>query len=473
MVGKIYCTLSMHVRDRSRRLFLLLFFVLSFPLAGDGTAAPVLDVEDRREKITGEARSELMSVQLGDTDVALYMAGSWKAEVTGSMGFALTPLGLQAISQNSPVLFSQEADLTLSLWIRDRWFVEASFLDDYDLNTYRAGYQGKEGEAIQYLGFGNTGLDFPRFPYLDLGGESPSSIGVYGKFGGGNLTLHSLFRYDLSAREERIFVGDRERTYVFKTLDRPLRGHSFVLPDDNLDGPPRVYLQDRQGDLRDAQGRRWRLAGASEYGASAVLGLVELGRNPEGMVAVAYSKGGNTSPWDVSLGMYDTPGAPGTGNGFLGEASAWFGEEIDLSLYPQPGNDGSPLSPNGTPRPGAVNIGGTRALVLREGGGFSPFENLSRYEAPSSNSTEASLTRLSSGERVTGYEILPVEETSVSTELPLYATPEIRRGFYEISSASSNRRSPARRWPLAANYPELYLPGRGKFTGDLGLRFTS
>jgi hypothetical protein len=471
--------------DRPRYLLLLLFFALPFPLAADETdsAAPALDVEAGRRKITGEARSELMSVQLGDTDVSLYTAGSWKAEATASMGFALTPLGLQTISQNSPLLFTQEADLTLSLWIRDRWFVEAGFLDDYDLNTYRAGYQGKEGEAIQYLGFGNTGLDFPRFPYLDLGGESPSSLGVYGKFGGGNLTFHSLFRYDLTAREERVFVGDRERSYAFSSPEKPLRGRSFVLPDDNLDGPPRVYLQDREGDLRDAQGRRWRLAEASEYGASAILGLVELGHSPEGMVAAAYSKGGNPRPWESSLGMYADPApgggsAAGSGSGFLGEASAWFGEDTDLSAYPQPGNDGSPSSPaasNGTPLPGAVNIGGTRALVLREGGGFSPFENLGRYEAPSSNSTDASLVRLSSGERIGGYEILPLEERAVSPELPLYATPEIRRGFYELSpeSPDAGRRSPARRWPLAQNYPELYLPGKGKFTGDLGLRFTS
>jgi hypothetical protein len=483
IVGKIYCTTSMHAMDRPRRLFLLHYFVLSFPLAGDETDgdAPALDVEAGRKAITEEARSELMSVDLGDTDVSLYMAGSWKAEATASMGFALTPLGVQAISQNSPLLFTQEADLTLSLWIRDRWFVEASFLDDYDLNTYRAGYQGKEGEAIQYLGFGNTGLDFPRFPYLDLGGESPSSLGVYGKFGGGNLTLHSLFRYDLTAREERVFVGDRERTYTFSSPDRVLRGRSFVLPDDNLDSPPRVYLQDNQGDLRDAQGRRWRLASASEYGASAVLGLVELGRNPEGLVAVTYSKGGNTSPWESSLGMYASPAAgggsaPGTGSGFLGEASAWFGEEIDLSAYPQPGNDGSssPAAPNGTPRPGTVDMSGTRALVLREGGGFSPFENMSRYEAPSSNSTDVSLVRLSSGERIGGYEILPMEETAVSPDFPFSTAPDIRRGLYELSPESlfSGRRSPARRWPLALSYPELYLPGKGKFTGDLGLRFT-
>ncbi|MDR2069288.1 MAG: hypothetical protein LBP71_05410, partial [Spirochaetaceae bacterium] len=144
-----------------------------------------LDVESLRRKFTKEASSELLSLSVGSSDVSLFVAGYWKGTLSASWGFALTPLGMSAVSTGSPVFFQQEADLTLSLWIRERWFVEASFLDDYKLNTYRAGYQGFEGEPVQYVGVGNTGLDYPAFPYLDLGGDSPSSLGAYGRFGAG------------------------------------------------------------------------------------------------------------------------------------------------------------------------------------------------------------------------------------------------------------------------------------------------
>ncbi|GHV90869.1 hypothetical protein AGMMS50268_13720 [Spirochaetia bacterium] len=428
-----------------------------------------LNVDTLRRRIAREAASELMSLKLGDSEVALYMAGSWKGSLSGNFGVSRSPLGTQAVSPDSPVLFAQEADLTLSLWLRDRWFVEASFLDDYDINTYRAGYQGKEGEAVQYVGVGNTGLDFPAFPYLDLGGDSPSSFGLYGKFGGGKLKLHSLIRYDMASREERVFVGNRERTYSFVFLENPLRFRSFVLPDQNLDAPPVVYLEDEKGELRDTQGRRWRIAGASEYAASAVQGVLELGASPKGMVAVAYSRGGNRQPWTSSMGQYQAPGS-----GFLADAQQWFGSNIDLRNYPQPAQDAAAMGSSANV-PGTVIIGGVPALALREGGAFSPFENLSRYQAPSSSSASVSLVSLSGGERQGGYDILPLDERVLSTELPLYATPNIHRGVYElaIEEPNRNRRDPRSLWPLGNKYPELYLPGNWKFSGDLGLRFTN
>ncbi|MDR1279158.1 MAG: hypothetical protein LBK02_10445, partial [Treponema sp.] len=157
-----------------------------------------LDVDSLRRRLEHEANAELASLKLGDSDVSLQVSGYWKGTLSGNWGLSRTPLGTAATSPDSPILFRQEADLTLSLWIRDRWFVEASFLDDYNLNTYRAGYRGLPGEAVQYVGLGNTGLEFPNFPYLDLGGDSPSSFGAYGHFGGGPLSIHTLIRYDLA-----------------------------------------------------------------------------------------------------------------------------------------------------------------------------------------------------------------------------------------------------------------------------------
>ncbi|MDR1099005.1 MAG: hypothetical protein LBL28_00840 [Treponema sp.] len=422
-----------------------------------------LDVDSLRRRMEHEANAELASLKLGDSDVSLQVSGYWKGTLSGNWGLSRTPLGTAASSPDSPILFRQEADLTLSLWVRDRWFVEASFLDDYNLNTYRAGYQGLPGEAVQYVGLGNTGLGFPNFPYLDLGGDSPSSFGAYGHFGGGPLSVHTLIRYDLAAQEERIFVGNRERSFLYTPLNQALRGRSFVLPDDNLDSPPRVYLEDEKGDLRDGNRRRWRLAASSEYAAGAVPGLVELSVSPKGLVAVAYSKGRNDRPWDSSLGSYP-------GGDFLKDVQDWFGTEISLKDYPQPGAETA--NPE---KPGAVLINGVPALVVYEPGTFSPFERMNRYSAASSNTSSASLVRLSTGDRVSGYELLPLEDSAVSTDIPLYALKETRLGIYELSGEgfSRDRRNPENRWPLGNSHPQIYLPGSGHFTGDLGVRFTN
>jgi len=418
---------------------------------------------------------ELLSLNLGDASVSLNLHGRWKGTINASMGFAFTPLGSEALKGDTP-FFMQEGDLSLSLWIWDRWFVEAGFMDDSALNTYRAGYQGRDENIIRYVGIGNTSLDFPNFPYLDLGGDSPSSFGAYGHFGAGKFSFHSLVRYDAAAREERIFVGDRERSYSYADLSRPQRGVSFVLPDDNLGSLPEVYIQDNKGTLTGSDGRRWRLAEASEYGASALHGLVELSlgnytggsSEPQTMIAVYY-------PGGYSLGAYGTPNPvnPGEGTGttgFLGEVQKHFdlsGRTIHLAAYPQPGQQ--------ILEPGTVSlIPGQDALIIFEPGTFSPFERQNRYIAPVNTSYSAELVKLSNGTFIVGYEVIPLSEGAFDK---LLFAPEInteRRSVYEmIPEGPRNRQSPGERWPLGNLYPEIYLPGRTVFTEDVGIRFTN
>jgi hypothetical protein len=459
---------------RSVLPWLFLFFSFSLNLPAEEFSG--LDIDTGMRRIADEAASELVSMDLGDSSVSLLMSGYWKGSLRANWGIALTPLGTTAASGDSPLLFTQEADLTLSLWIRERWFLEAAFADDYDLNTYRAGYQGREDEAVQYAGAGNTGLDFPKFPYLDLGGDSPSSFGFYGRFGSPDLTFHTLIRYDAAAREERVFVGDRERTYGYLDLSRPLRGVSFVLPNEDISAAPELYIQDEKGGLTDATGGKWRRAEPSEYAASARYGLLELrlgsytggAREPQGMVAVYY-------PGGYSMGAYSGPGSSGS---FLEKVQDHF-STADLTRYPQPGQHDAAKLGNPANIPGTVTLpGGVTALVIYEPGTFSPFERQSRYRSPASSSDTAALVRLSTGAVISGYEVVPLEEAPNPADPSLSLPAETGRGIYELfrGSASRERRALEDMWPLAGgseSWPELYLPGKKPFTADLGLRFTS
>jgi hypothetical protein len=414
-----------------------------------------------REAVVEEAPPELLHFDLGDSAVSLLLKGSWKGTLTANWGMSRSFLGWQGAATDSPLLFAQETDLTLSLWIRERWFMEAGFLDPKDLSSYRAGYQGKEGEAVQYIGVGNTGLDYPLFPYLDLGGDSAYSFGVYGRFGAGPWTLHAMFRHDSAARAERVFVGNRERTYSQVSPSQILRGRSFVLPRENIDSVT-VYLEDQDGDLRDAQGRRWRKALPGEYGISARRGLLELAAEPRGLVAVYYA-GGYTA-----LGSYSA------GTGFLGAVQDYFDGArgtIQLWTYPQPGG--------GSGQPGLVTINGAPSLVVYEKGAFSPFERQNRYAAPASSSAQAMLAAASTGERIEGFELLPMADSLSSANLPLLPVSETQRGVYELVKlgAAQDPRDESSRWPLLnspqAPDPRLYLPGGGVFNQDLTIRFTN
>ncbi|MDR2483004.1 MAG: hypothetical protein LBD08_05160, partial [Treponema sp.] len=423
-----------------------------------------------------EAPAELFTLTLGDTDVSLWLSGFWKGSFSAAFGVSQSPLGLAAASIESPFLFSQEADLSLSLWIRQKWFVEAGFLDNYALNTYRAGYQGQPGETVQYLGLGNTGLDFPAFPYLNLGGDSPSSFGVYGHFGGGDLEFHGLVRYDAAIQEERVFVGNRERGYAYLSIDSPQRGLSFVLPDENTGETPAIYFEDSEGGIQGSDGRRWRRARSGEYAVSARRGMVELRQKPAGRAAAAYGPGKTPGGPGYRLGSYGDSGS------FLGAVQALF-DPIALDRYPQPGQDA--LTGAAANTPGTVELEGVSALVIYEPGTFSPFERLNRYRSPAGNSTEAALTRRSTGERIGDFEAVPVEQTEAPA---FYDPPDAEsgiepgglwsslRGSVELqrSDRIADPRSPQGRWPLAALCPEIYLPGSaGGGAYDLALRFTS
>jgi len=421
-----------------------------------------LDIEELRRRILGEPPLEFMSFSLSDAEVSLSLTGTWKGDLSGNLGFYNSPLGSGFYSPQSPLLFKQEVDLTLSLWINERWFVEANFQDEYTLNTYRAGYQGLAGEFLQYAGIGNTGLDFPSFPYLDLGGDSASSFGFYSRFGNNDLNFHALLRYDAASREERVFSGNRERTTSDVGVQNFLRGVSFVLPDEKIDSNIIVYIEDEKGGIADNNGRRWRIALPSEYAASRDLGLLELNVRTNAKIAVSYSKNGDTQPWNDSMGInYSDTGK------FLHFVQNWFGSSFILGDYPQCGAHGSS-------RPGEVIIGGTHALVIYEPGTFSPFERLNRYNAPSSMSERAVLVQLSTGSEVNGFELVRFDNLTVFASTANAPSSVSQINTYELLiEGAVNRRSAGAIWPLIQEFAEIYLPPKNIFSGDITLRFTN
>ncbi|MCL2265400.1 MAG: hypothetical protein FWC22_05095 [Treponema sp.] len=426
-----------------------------------------INIDELRRSVLGEAPQELMGFSLGSSEVSLFLTGSWMGSLQGNLGFSKSPLGFGFASPDTPLLFKQEVDLTASLWINNRWFVEANFEDESILNTYRAGYQGLSGEFLQYAGIGNTGLDFPSFAYLDLGGNTPSSFGFYSRFGTENLNVHALVRYDAAAREERTFIGGRERTYADVEIQNTVRGISFVLPDTQIDSDITVFIEDEKGGIHDNNGRRWRLALPSEYAASRLQGLLELSVRPDGMIAVVYKKNGNR-PWLNSMGSYQIDDGK-----FLPLIQSWFTTNTDLSGYPQCGENKS-IQPG---IPGEAVFGAEHALVIYQSGTFSPFERQSRYDAPSSASQSADLVRISTGNRINGFEIVKLQGNALEfgsvSENPSASFNQ--RRIFELlrEGGGKNLREPESCWPLAENYPEIYLPPKGVFTGDLTVRFTN
>ena len=67
------------------------------------------------QTIEKEASAEIMGFSLGDSDVSLFLTGSWKGNLQTNLGYSFSPLGDAPVSPETPLLFTQEVDLTLSL----------------------------------------------------------------------------------------------------------------------------------------------------------------------------------------------------------------------------------------------------------------------------------------------------------------------------------------------------------------------
>ncbi|MCL2229484.1 MAG: hypothetical protein FWC01_00145 [Treponema sp.] len=445
----------MHVLRKA--LIVILIVICNHAIFADDEPAHELDMNDLRRRILNEDPREFMRYSLGDSDVVLFLTGSWKGELLGNLGFFASPVGTGFISPDTPLLFKQEVDLTMALWINDRWFVEASFLDDSSQNAYRAGYRGKPGEFVQYAGIGNTGLDFPSFPYMDLGGDSPASFGFYGRFGLDKLNIHALLRYDAASREERVFTGSRERTYTDISPAGAIHGISFVLPDTNIESDITVYIEDERGEITESNGRRWRIAPSGEYAFSREHGLLEMSIRPSGMIAVHYA--GNK----IGLGSY-------SGSGFLRDVQDWFDSgnvNVDLADYPQ-------CYETDSQNPWDFTIAGNSVLIIFQPGTFSPFERRNVYDAPSSSTERASLIRLSTGREIEGFELVEID-ASLFADNVLSLTQTRGRALFELAKIGNgaSRRDPQSRWPLAGEAFEIYVPSGSVFSGDIALRFAN
>ncbi|WP_455382942.1 hypothetical protein, partial [Salinispira pacifica] len=128
--------------------------------------------------ILGEAPTALLQSKIGDADVDLYASGSWQTTISASLAIGIHPeLGNGSGYQfpytfpgMDPFSFLNQVDLTISLWVLNRYFFQTSFLDQFTLNTFLLGYQGRKGEFVQKVLLGNTLMPFSQYPFLTIEG---------------------------------------------------------------------------------------------------------------------------------------------------------------------------------------------------------------------------------------------------------------------------------------------------------------
>ncbi|MFO8065455.1 MAG: hypothetical protein R6V29_12600, partial [Spirochaetia bacterium] len=405
------------------------------------------------------SREAIFGTQLGDADVDLFIVGSWNTGIGGTLGWAFHP---EIPPEDNRVTFPYDfpgmeevpyfnaVDLTISLWLYERYYLEATFADEFEVNSFILGYQGQEGEFLQSIRLGYGLLSISKYPYIPFGEATEPSPGISAAFETQRSDHELLVRYEPSEEQRKIFYGLNEARETRIGPEEYERGRFFVLPDAEVENLT-LYLEDDEGNI-SAAGSRWReadLDSAAVY--SAEKGIVYLREKPEARVAVHYTKGGNTvgdpglgdealvgatgataddelspgdgpgdPPYDFDFGFSDDPfdNDPGTDN-YLGVALG----DLELSLD------------------------GNQSLLLHERGAFNPFEIAARYDISDLSSAEELETEFVRKGDYSEREIAN-RNISVNEDQTQLTVGNPNRGVLHHSN----------RYPFAEDFPELYGP---------------
>jgi hypothetical protein len=342
-----------------------------------------------------EAPPAIFSLDAGDGDVDLYLLGSWAASSQLATGFAIhPPLGSSGRRMTIPYeypgfesrLFAQTVDLTISLWLYQRYFFEASFADESTVNTIAAGYYAAEDELLRELVLGNVPLAVEPYPYQYSGspdgraGNRPVP-GAVARLRTATTTHEFLLQLENSeARRIRLAGGalvEEQRI----PAHRYVRDRRFVLPDRDVTALE-VYVADPEGPVLAGSAvsdgpRRFRrlIEGDGEYVLDPAEGVLRVSAEvaeSNRLVAIYYE---------------DSAGQP---VGSSGGGDAAIVPLDPVSLAPTSGEllpfsfDRGEIYPGGpTGEDYRLPLAGGRdALILSTSGLWSPFEAANLYQLP-------------------------------------------------------------------------------------------
>ena len=158
-----------------------------------------------------EAATSLLEGKIGDSDVELLIDGTWRIETSlGGVWGSPGPVTPEVPGFSSGFMFNQIPDLTLSLWLRERYFFETSFTEEELFNTYLLGYEGREGEFLRRVRIGNTGTNTDSTPLVEVPDHPDDALGASATMETAASRHELLFRYQRTSRITKEYRGEAE-----------------------------------------------------------------------------------------------------------------------------------------------------------------------------------------------------------------------------------------------------------------------
>ncbi|MCK5197598.1 MAG: hypothetical protein KAR21_04570, partial [Spirochaetales bacterium] len=347
----------------------------------------------------------------------------------GGFGYAWDSTGEKIITSSFPGMASgfqltHKPDILISLWLMDSYFFEASFIDNYELNTILFGYEAVDENFLRSVRIGNTDIGFGNYSWLQIPEASTDSMGGMVLFKNDKSEHQFMLRFDPAEMQVKNFIGKYEVDPVRLNLTDYIEGRYFILPDDNVEDL-KVYIEDSSGIYPGTAAygtSSYRLATAEDAIISAEEGIVFFREPLNSRAAVHYTK--NSNPLGhSSLGTDALAGESPIGS-------------IDITSVIDFHFGITYLGQNMADR-SLMGIELTPSLLLYEPGVFSPFEMLSIYSLPYLIPASPSLFKGT------------LADISLSTGENLSLLTTFEEYSVRVLYSGDSYRNPANRYPFA------------------------
>lgn len=440
-----------------KKLILIMAFLLSMFSKNYCESEEPLPLPDNESK-------PLFSYKLNSSDLDFFLKGFWDMSLTFAPEFKFGPDTPTQVMSLVPV-FSNKADLTMSVFLNNTWFFEAAIADGLEQTSISAGYRGDK--VLKLAKLGTHGITFPEYyslyGFADLkkgrNRYSNTAPGIMASFGGSNWLADFMLRYDSSQSQEKIFYGTRE---VFSNLIPAYQfddGKRFILPRGHTQNVREIFAEIGKNETAtvactDKSGRKYKKLSSGDFLLLPAQDQIILEKKISGRLVVTFT---DSNLVKTDLGQFRTETQPG--NGFLGETEKVFGGEKPEGERPYLKDYTHP-----TGEDFFVELSsGQEGLIVYEMGLFSPFEVLSKYKTYSTEVANAFIIHSQTGVQVGGYLASVIEDDTVFSPEDLK-----HRGFLiEVSSekiSMADFNDALKRFPLAEIHPQIYLQKNS--TGD-------
>lgn len=333
---------------------------------GAGSLNTVIVEED-------EEKNTIYDITLKDDNVHFSFDGYWKAYFDAGI-YSVFPYKGKSVIKPKEFLFKQEVYLDFSMELFKRWYVLASFADQFKENTIAFGYHN--GEIVKNAMISNRDIVFPDKYSMEklgisAGGGKNQAPGALVNLQKDRFFADAMVRYDMTLEKSALFYGKKKINETKIQYSAFEEGRFFTLPDESFFSRIQdIFIEEQHGPFTDSDGKHYKKLNRSTWYFDSNQKIIIL---PSSKKIYRNGEGEPLSPVNtvlVSLSFVN-PTDKASLSAFLLDADERISE---ISGNPFSDFSSSQSSYEKT-------IDGKMAYVLKSNSGLSPFEICSVFNA--------------------------------------------------------------------------------------------